>query len=91
MKYLQELNIKRCFGKRNLQTGECKWNIEVYYGDLEKVKINPDSKPLYVHYSGIDLTGDIVRNVLVKTTQISRIPECIRIAHMIGESFTRTK
>ena len=44
---------------------------------------------IYVQYIGTDI--DFVRKILKKTRLKSKIPECLRISHLIGRGFLGLK
>ena len=79
-------SIKAALEKNQIDW-ETKWNI-FEKAHIQEIIMKKDVKPLYVHYSD-GLTLDIVKKILEKTIQISHIPECIRIAHLIGASFIK--
>ena len=53
---------------------------------IDKIIVRKNVKPLFVHYTN-DLSIDIVKSIIEKSTGIGHIPECLRMAHMIGASF----
>ena len=74
--------------QKHFDDWEERWDIFTRV-NIEQVTVGNKNKPLYFHYSVGDLTSDVVSEIFTKTSHYSHIPECIRIAHMIGESFLK--
>jgi hypothetical protein len=73
--------------EKNQSDWEKKWAIFKKIGNIEAIYIKKDVKPIYVHFTD-QLTLDIVKKIINKTRGLGTIPECIRIAHLIGTSFS---
>ncbi|MHA1270303.1 MAG: endonuclease dU [Candidatus Helarchaeota archaeon] len=67
---------------------EQKWDIFKNIITIQEIYLKKNNKPIYVHYTP-PLNKEIVKSILEKTIIIGHIPECIRIAHLIGASFTK--
>ncbi|MFX1294137.1 MAG: DUF99 family protein, partial [Promethearchaeota archaeon] len=68
-----------------------RWNIFQRIKSIEKINIKANAKPIYFHYSSSDLNPTIVKEILEKTTGRSHIPESLKLAHLIGESFLKSE
>ncbi|MHA1310828.1 MAG: endonuclease dU [Candidatus Helarchaeota archaeon] len=74
--------------KKNQINWEKKWEIFKKIKKIEEITIKKSPRPIYVHYTS-NLTIEIVKEILNLTINIGHIPECIRIAHLIGASFIK--
>lgn len=83
-------NIKDAL-KKHFPDWQERWNIFERIKSIDEVFIKSNTKPLYVHYSGEDLSLPIVKEVLEKTSGLSNSPECLKFAHLIGESFLKSE
>ncbi|MFX1451105.1 MAG: DUF99 family protein [Promethearchaeota archaeon] len=70
---------------QNLPRGDEKWNLIQKFKEVNEIQTLPDSNPIYYQYSGIIQKN--AERIIKLSTNISRIPEPIRIAHLIGRSF----
>ena len=73
--------------EKNQSDWEKKWGIFKKISNIEEIYVKKDVKPIYVHFTE-QLDLDVVRKVINKTRGLGTIPECIRIAHLIGTSFS---
>lgn len=73
--------------KKNQSDWKKKWAIFKKIDTIEEVYIKKDVKPIYVHFTK-QLNLDVVKMIIKKTRGLGTIPECIRIAHLIGSSFS---
>lgn len=70
---------------QNLPRGDEKWEIIQKFKEVKEFQTLKNSKPIYYQYSGI--TPKDVERIIKLSTNVSRVPEPIRIAHLIGRSF----
>lgn len=76
--------------QKHFDDWEQRWDIFTRV-HIEQVSIKSSSKPLFFHYSIGDLTSEVIKEIFIKTSQRSNVPECLRIAHLIGASFLKKK
>ncbi|MBD3226675.1 MAG: DUF99 family protein [Candidatus Lokiarchaeota archaeon] len=72
--------------EKNQVNWEKKWEIFERIKLIEEIYIKKNVKPIYIHYTD-QLDKRIAKKVIEKTRGLSNIPECLRIAHLIGASF----
>ena len=69
----------------NVPDGDLKWKIIEKLKDVQEFHSLPNSKPIY--YQVVGLENEDAEKIIEISTQNSRIPEPLRIAHLIGRSF----
>lgn len=68
-----------------LPNGEKKWKIIEKNKEVREIETLANSKPIYYQFVGIN--PDNAEKIIKLSVNISRIPEPVRIAHLIGRSF----
>jgi len=68
-----------------LPNGEEKWKIIEKSKKVRRVQTFTNTKPIYYQIAGID--PESAEKIIRLSTNVSRIPEPVRIAHLIGRSF----
>ncbi len=69
----------------HFKDGAERWAILRKPGDLYECESRIGTKPVYLQLAGIDF--DSAKKIVQSSAVYSRIPEPIRIAHLIGSSF----
>ncbi len=71
----------------HFKDGAERWAILRKPGDLYECESRMDTKPVYLQLAGIDYNS--AKKIVQSSSVYSRIPEPIRIAHLIGSSFSQ--
>jgi len=69
----------------HLEDGEKKWNIMKDNSDLKKFDFKDYEHPIY--FTHVGMVEEDVRQIIKFSIKTGRIPEPIRIAHMIASSY----
>jgi len=71
---------------KNLSDWEKRWNSILNAGEMITVKTQRDLNPIYIQIAGISKKD--AEKIIVKSATRSRIPEPLRVAHLIASGIT---
>jgi endonuclease V-like protein UPF0215 family len=71
---------------KNLPDGDEKWRVLLNSGEIFPVVTRAGRLPLYVEAVGVD--REVAVNILRLTSTISRLPEPLRVAHLVASGIS---
>ncbi|MDG6222697.1 MAG: DUF99 family protein [Candidatus Bathyarchaeota archaeon] len=71
----------------NLPDFDVRWNAIQNVGELFEVEVKPGLKPVYLQVAGISCED--AQKILKKTLTIAKIPEALRVAHIIASGLSQ--
>ena len=74
---------------RNLSEGEKRWSIIEKSRKLIRVRTRPGEEPVYMQIAGI--SREDAEKIVKESSTRSKVPEPLRVAHIIASGLTKTK